>query len=123
MLYTVLCYNSEEFVGSWTKEQDDAVMTRLIAVQDKIAKKGKLGPVARLQFTTTARTLRKGLEPPLITDGPYAETKEALLGFYIVDCDDEDEAMDFARELASVNPGGAYEVRPVSVFIPGTGLV
>ena len=123
MLYTVLCYNSEEFVGSWTKEQDDAVMTRLIAVQDKIAKKGKLGPVARLQFTTTARTLRKGLEPPLITDGPYAETKEALLGFYIVDCDDEDEAMDFARELASVNPGGAYEVRPVSVFIPGTVLV
>jgi len=56
MLYTILCYNSEEAIGSWTKEHDDAVMAKLRVVQDKLAKKGKLGPVARLRPTKTARS-------------------------------------------------------------------
>ena len=52
-------------------------------------------------------------------DGPYAETKEALLGFYVIDCDNLDHALSIARELAAANPGGAYEVRPVRLFLPG----
>jgi hypothetical protein len=120
MLYTILCYNSEQLVGSWTKEQDDAVMTKLIAVQDRLAKQGRLGPVARLQPTRTAKTVFKDRQPHMVTDGPYAETKEAILGFYLVDVDTEAEVMAFVRELAEVNPGGAYEVRPVLYFDPGT---
>ena len=46
-------------------------------------------------------------------DGPFAETKEQLLGFYVVDCDDLEEALAIARELAEANPGGAYEIRPL----------
>jgi hypothetical protein len=120
MLYTILCYNSEEVVGSWRKEHDDDVMANLAVVQEKLAKKGKLGPVARLRPTKTARTLWKDREPHIVTDGPYAETKEAILGFYVIDCATDDEAMEIARELGCANPGGAFEVRPISVFFPGT---
>ena len=116
MLYTILCYNSETMVTSWTKEEDDSVMEKLIAVQDKLARKRKLGPVARLGPTTTARTVRKDHQPFMVTDGPYAETKEQILGFYIVDLDSQDDVVEFARELAAVNPGGAYEIRPVIYF-------
>jgi hypothetical protein len=115
MLYAILCYHDEDFVGSWTREQDAAVMAKLAVVQDKLKKEGRLGPVARLLPTTAATTLRKD-DPPVVLDGPYAETKEQLLGFYIVDCENLDAAIDVARELGAANPGGAYEIRPVGLF-------
>jgi hypothetical protein len=120
MLYALLCYNSEEVVTSWTKQEDDAVMARLDVVHRKLASKGKLGPAARLQPTTAAKTLWKGGGPSLVTDGPYAETKEQLLGFYLVECATIDEAVEIARELEQANPGvGAYEIRPLSLFLTG----
>jgi hypothetical protein len=118
MLYAILCYHDEDFVGSWSKEQDAAVMSKLSVVQDTLKKQGRLGPVARLLPTTSATTLRKD-NPPVVLDGPYAETKEQLLGFYVVDCENLDAAVDVARELGAVNPGGAYEIRPVAMFEPG----
>src|ERR1700722_15519837 len=118
MLYAILCYHDEDFVGSWSKEQDAAVMSKLSVVQDKLKKQGRLGPVARLLPTTSATTLRKD-NPPVVLDGPYAETKEQLLGFYVVDCENLDGARDVARDLGAANPGGAYEIRPVGVFLPG----
>ena len=53
-------------------------------------------------------------------DGPYAETKEQLLGFYVIDCENLDEALDVARDLGKANPGGAYEIRPVGCSAPGS---
>ena len=120
MLYTLLCYNDENAVFAWTQEQDDAVMTRLNVVHEKLAAAGKLGPSLRLLPTTAATTLVKNTDPPLVIDGPYAETKEALLGLYILDCKDLEEALQIARDLAKANPGGAYEVRPVRLYLPGT---
>lgn len=120
MLYAILCYNKEDFVGSWTKEEDDACMERLMRVNDKLARNGQLGPVARLLPTTAATTLRKGGTDPLIIDGPFAETKEQLLGFYLIDFPDLDAAIETARELAEANPGpGCYEIRPVGYFTEG----
>jgi hypothetical protein len=119
MLYALLCYNSEEMVFSWTKEEDEAVMTKLGLVHDRLAGARKLGPSLRLMPTTAATTLRKS-DPPLVIDGPYAETKEQLLGFYVLDCEDLEEALGIARELGVANPGGAYEVRPLRLFLPGT---
>ena len=84
MLYAILCYHDEDAVGSWSKEQDAAVMAKLAVVQDKLTKQGRLGPVARLLPTTAATTLRKE-NPPVVIDGPFAETKEQLLGFYVID--------------------------------------
>jgi hypothetical protein len=118
MLYAILCYHDEDTVGSWTKEQDAAVMKKLAVVQDRLTKQGRLGPVARLLPTTAATTLRKE-GPPVVLDGPYAETKEQLLGFYVVDCKNLDEALDVARDLGAANPGGAYEIRPVGLFQRG----
>jgi hypothetical protein len=122
MLYAFLCYNSEDVVFSWTQEEDDAVMSRLNVVHEKLAKAGKLGPALRLLPTTAATTLRKAEDPPLVIDGPYAETKEQLLGFYVIDCENLDEALDVARELGKANPGGAYEVRPVRLYLPGADV-
>jgi hypothetical protein len=119
MLYALLCYNDEDAVGSWTREQDAAVMQKLSVVQDRLARQGRLGPVARLLPTTSATTLRKE-NPPVVIDGPFAETKEQLLGFYIVDCGNLDEALAVARDLGEANPGGAYEIRPVGLLNEGS---
>lgn len=119
MLYAILCYHDENVVGSWTKEEDDAVLGRLAVVQQKLAAEGRLGPVVRLLPTTAATTLRKDREPALVIDGPFAETKEQLLGFYLVDCESLDDALNVARELGQANPGGSYEIRPVGIFREG----
>jgi len=116
MLYAILCYNSEAMVGSWTKAEDDAVLAKRALVTDKLAAKGKLGPVARLMPTTAATTVRAGKEP-LVIDGPFAETKEQLLGFYIVDCASLEEAIAAAKGM--VDDHGAMEIRPLRLFRPG----
>ena len=122
MLYAILCYNSEEIVGSWTKEEDDKVMADLAVVHDKLIGQGRFTGAVRLLPTTAATSLRKG-EPPLVIDGPFVETKEQLLGFYVVDCASLDAALETARDLAKANPGaGGYEVRPVALFVEGQGL-
>jgi len=119
MLYAILCYNDEDAVFSWSQEQDDAVMAKLGVVHDRLVKEGRMGPSARLLPTTAATTLRKDSDPPLVVDGPYAETKEQLLGFYVVDFPSLEAALETVRDLAKANPGGAYEVRPLRLFLPG----
>ena len=119
MLYAILCYDSEDVVCSWTREEDDAVLAKLFVVQDRIATEGRLGPVVRLLPTTAATTIRKGVEP-LVLDGPFAETKEPLLGFYVVECESLDQAIDTAKDFARASSSnGAYEIRPISIFRPG----
>jgi hypothetical protein len=120
MLYAILCYDSEDVVGSWTKEQDAAVIGKLEVVQQKLANEGRLGPVARLMPTTAATTVRKGKES-LVIDGPFAETKEQLLGFYVVECASLEQAIETAKELGRASSsGGAHEIRPLSVFRAGS---
>ena len=114
MLYTLLCYNDEAVTTAWTAEEDAAVMARLESVHRKWASHFK--PMIRLMPTSTATTLRK--KDSVVLDGPYAETKEQLLGFYVVDAPDLQVALNIARELAEANPGGAYEIRPVMVYFP-----
>ena len=116
MLYAVFCYNREEAVDAWPKEKDDAVMAKHGQALQKLNARGKLGPVARLMNTTTATTLRTGRET-VVLDGPFAETKEQLLGFYILDCDSLEEVIEAAKNFAV--EGGALEIRPVRFFEPG----
>jgi hypothetical protein len=122
MLYAILCYDQEEVVSAWTKEQDDTAIAKLMVVQDKLAKQGRLGPVARLMPTTAATTLRKGAKP-VVLDGPFAETKEQLLGFFVVECATLEDALEAARELGQASSSnGAYEVRPIALFNPGVAV-
>ena len=97
MLYAILAYHVEAEVMSWTPEQDAAVMTDMIRIHDGLNEKKLLGPAARLGATGNARTLR-GPGAGMLIDGPFAETKEQLLGFHIVDCADEDAALAVARQ-------------------------
>jgi len=116
MRFAIFCYHSENVVCAWSREYDEAVMGKLAVVQEKAARQGKLGPVARLMPTTAATTIRKDSDPVVVLDGPFAETKEQLLGFFLVDVGSLEEALAFTRELAEANPGGAYEIRPIAYF-------
>lgn len=120
MLYAILCYNDETVASALSKEKDDAVMRKLVAVQKPLLDQRRLGPVARLLPTTAATTLRKHSDPPMVLDGPFAETKEQLLGFYVVDCASLEDALAITRSLGEVNPVGSYEIRPIAIFHPGS---
>jgi hypothetical protein len=118
MLYAILCYHDENLVWSWSKEEEDTLMAKIGGVRADLTAQGKLGASLRLMPTTAATTLHKNQEPPLVIDGPFAETKEQLLGFYILDVENLEAALDAARQIAAVNPGGAFEIRPIAVFNP-----
>ena len=118
MLYALLAYHVENDVMSWSAEQDTGVMNGLIKAHERVNHHARLGAAARLGETGRALTLRKGE----VIDGPFAETKEQLLGFYLLDCADDDAAVAAARELQSVNPGAIYEIRPVIRHIPGKAM-
>ncbi|WP_407175287.1 YciI family protein [Bradyrhizobium sp. STM 3562] len=118
MLYAILAYHVETEVMSWTPQADATVMMDLAKAHERINQQGRLGPAARLGTTQKARTLR-GPGVGTVLDGPFAETKEQLLGFYIVEFDDEDGAIAAARELKKANPSAVYEIRPIGVFLPG----
>jgi hypothetical protein len=122
MQYAILCYHQEAVTNAWSKEHDDAVIGKLALVQDGLREQRRLGPVARLMPTTAARTLKKDREPSIVLDGPFAETKEQLLGFYVVECDTPEAALQIARDLGAVNPGGSYEIRPLQIFAPNVPL-
>jgi hypothetical protein len=125
MRYAIFCYHAESQACAMPKDQDDALMVELGKAKDEISKKSKFGPVARLMPTTAAMTVREGREL-VVLDGPFAETKEQLLGFYIIECDSLEQAIDAAKKLAEPRAAagltGALEIRPVRMFDPGEAL-
>jgi hypothetical protein len=119
MLYAILCYAPEAITINGNREAEAAMMARLGTVQAELTKQGRLGPTARLMPTTTATSLRKGKEA-VILDGPFAETKEQLLGFYVVECASLEAALDVGKSLGhAIGSPGTYEIRPIMTFNPG----
>ena len=121
MLYAILAYHVEEHVTSWTAEEDTALMLDLNRVHDRLTQEGRMGPAARLGATNGACVLR-GPGKGIVTDGPFTETKEQLLGFYVIDCADRDAAIAAARDLRQANPSAMYEIRPVTLYRPGVAF-
>ena len=121
MLYAILAYHVEHEVMSWTPEADATVMTNLSAVHQPLRASGHFGPAVRLDETKKARTLR-GPGAGTVLDGPFAETKEQLLGFYIMEFDSDEGAIAAARELRKANPSAVYEIRPIRLYLPGEAL-
>ena len=119
MLYALLAYHAEDDVTSWTPKEDAALMLELNRVHDRLEQQGCLGPAARLGTTTKGACVLNGPGKGVVTDGPFTESKEQLLGFYVIDCADRDGAIAAARELREVNPGAIYEIRPVLLYRPG----
>lgn len=114
MRYALLCYDSDAVAGAWTTQQEDEVFAKHAAVENELAAKGRLGPNLSLMPTSAAITVRSGGEP-IVMDGPFAETKEQLLGFWIIDCASLEEAIETARRFASHKQTGAIEIRPVAL--------
>jgi hypothetical protein len=117
MLYAVLIYDSEADIVKLHKNELDALITRHERVQEKLAAQNKLGPVVRLMPTQAAATFKQ--HQNMIVDGPFAETKEQLLGFYVVDCATPQEAMDAAKLIGGACNAQTLEVRPIELFYPG----
>jgi hypothetical protein len=113
MRYAILCYGREDIVSGWSHDKDASVMTHHQRIVGQLAADGKAGPVARLMPTTTATSVRAGRELTVL-DGPFAETKEQLLGFYVVECASLQEAIEVASEL--VVEAGVMEIRPIQYF-------
>jgi hypothetical protein len=125
MRYAIFCYQAEGEVCAMSKAQDDAMMSELAIAKDQVRTKAKFGPSARLMPTTAATTVREG-QNIVVLDGPFAETKEQLLGFYVIECATLDEAIDAARTLAgpraAAGLSGALEIRPIHFFESGDVL-
>jgi hypothetical protein len=117
MLYALLCYNNEAAVCGLSKEEDEAMMGRVRAAEEKIVAKSSFGPRLRLMPTTAATFVKAG-QDPMVIDGPFAETKEQLLGFWIVDCASLEDAIEAGRHLAREREFGGIEVRPISAYLP-----
>jgi hypothetical protein len=116
MLYAFLAYHAPGTTDALTPEQDAALMHDLHAVHRRLLADGHLGPAARLALTAQAKTVRA--RAPVL-DGPFAETKEQLLGFYVMDFPSFDEAIAAARALNAVNPTAVYEIRPIEIYLSG----
>ena len=129
MYYAILAYHADDAFDSWSKEEDAALMGKLLKINDRLVAEKHLGPAARLGPTEGARTVRgksvkgsTGRGGDMVIDGPFAETKEQLLGFYVVDFPSIDGAIEAAREMRRSNPTAIYEIRPVMLYLPGADL-
>ena len=116
MKYMLLIYNDEGADQKAAPEQMQALFGGYLAFTDEIRKKGQYVAGDPLQPVSTATTVRQGAhEKSITTDGPYAETKEQLGGYYIVDCPNLDEALACAKQICAIHTfsGVCVEVRPV----------
>ena len=99
MHYSILIYSEEGLFDRLSKDEQEAVLQKHRDLQTALTKDGKLGPVAKLMGTATAMTVGTQGQSVVVLDGPFAETKEQLLGFYIVECDKIEEAIEAAKQL------------------------
>ncbi|MFZ0322642.1 MAG: YciI family protein [Actinomycetes bacterium] len=108
--YMFLIYGDESRMGESTPEEWAEMLKAHQAWGDMVMSSGaKITGGAPLESSTTATSIRRGGDGPIVTDGPFAETKEALGGYYVVECSDLDAALALARDL----PAEGVEVRPI----------
>jgi hypothetical protein len=84
------------------------------AFAQEAGQRGALVDGFELEPASTATTLRSGDNGPIVTDGPFAETKEQLGGYFLLECGSLDDAIELASKIPAAQHGGAVEVRPVS---------
>ena len=109
MQYALLIYNKPGAVESLSPAEREAMSTEYFALRDE---PGVLIG-AGLQPVTTATTIRLADGKPLVTDGPFADTKEVFGGYYLIEAEDLDQATELAGRIPALRLGGAIEIRPV----------
>ena len=115
MKYLCLIYDEEKRMATTPKDQIDAMMGEYGVFTESIKKSGQYIGGEPLQPTQTASTVRVRQGKVSATDGPFAETKEQLGGFYLIDAKDLNEAIQIASRIPSAKTG-SVEVRPVMVY-------
>ena len=114
MRYMLLMYSRETAEGPSAEEVEYLVRTHGAIMADA-RRKGVLLAVEGLKPTSTATTVRSQDGKAIVLDGPFAETKEQLAGYYIIECRDLDDAIEWARKIPTACQGGegCVEIRPV----------
>jgi hypothetical protein len=116
MRYLALIYSDERGTAEMTPDEQGAYTAAWMGYADDFAKSGKMLGGEALQPTLTATTVRQGNGGNLITDGPYAETKEQLGGYFLINADNLDEAIAWAAKMPNLTRGGSVEIRPIMEF-------
>jgi hypothetical protein len=121
MRYMMLVYTQEIEMEKASQEEMARVFAGHVAVQQETRRRGIFRAADPLKYTSTATTVRLQEGKTLVTDGPFAETKEQLAGYYILDCADLDEALEWAAKIPTGCGGstGCVEVRPIHEFPNG----
>src|SRR6185503_16248324 len=114
MQYLLMCCFDEKRWDAIPKADRDIVMQEYGEWIQATGKTGHYLTGAKLQSTSSATTVRGRNGKPVITDGPFAETKEQLGGYHLLDCKDLDEALAIAARIPTLRVGGTIEVRPLA---------
>ena len=117
MKYLCLAYEEEQKLNALSKAEWDALRAETLAYVEALAKKGYLIAAEPLKSVRTARTVRVRNGKLSITDGPFAETKEILGGFFLINAADLSEALQIASNWPSARLG-SIEVRPIEEGLP-----
>lgn len=112
MLYMLIIHDNQAEIGALTPEKLEPIMQRHQELMESLQKAGKYRGCMGLTPASSARTLRTENGRTFVTDGPYAEAREQVGGYYLVDAKDLDDALAIARRIPTTDPGG-IEVRPV----------
>jgi hypothetical protein len=115
MNYLLLIYGNEKVQTNMSKEEMEAVMREYVAYTEAMQKAGVMLAGEALHPTSAATTVRVQNDERIITHGPFAETKEQLGGYYVVNCNNLDEAIEWAARCPGAHDG-SIEVRPVVDF-------
>jgi hypothetical protein len=115
MRYMLLIYGDEGRWGSASEAEQEAEMARWYSYTEEMRNAGVSQQGEALQPTSTATTVRDDNGEPMVTDGPFAETKEQLGGYYLLDVADLDEAIKWAHKCPAAK-SGTVELRPIQEF-------
>lgn len=118
MRYMLLVYSQEVDRAAISPEEGQKIMSGHRAVMEETAKLGIFRGAEPLKPVRSATTVRTRDGKPIITDGPFAETKEQLAGYYILDCKNLDEAIHWAAKIPTACQGGegCIEIRPIEAI-------
>jgi hypothetical protein len=114
MRYMLIIFSNPENWAQLSEADTKAVMDEYWAFTEKLTASGEFVSGDPLQGNDTATVIRVRDGGRTTTDGPFVESKEVLAGYYVVDCDGLDRALELAAEIPDARLGGAVEVRPVA---------
>ncbi|HYC72526.1 MAG TPA: YciI family protein [Opitutaceae bacterium] len=114
MQFMLMVYKDREIFARMPDAEKARISEACDAWRDELTRSGHMRQMSRLTGTGTAATVRRTGDQFLVTDGPFAETKEVFGGFAVVECRDRDEAIELAKKFPGIAFGGSMEVRPIA---------